>query len=76
MIAIKNFLNEAEATRGFSGVLYTDYLLSMPWKCLDCREVFQGPKDHTPKEGCPVFRSNNIIDINVSSYVPISPFFE
>jgi DNA-directed RNA polymerase subunit RPC12/RpoP len=40
-------------------------LVTMKWKCLSCRAVFDGPTDHAPKRGCPKCGSHIIFDINV-----------
>ncbi len=37
---------------------------TMKWKCLGCREIFDGPKDRSPGS-CPFCGSAEIFDINV-----------
>jgi hypothetical protein len=39
---------------------------TMPWKCLSCRAVFDGPRNRPPPEGCAVCGSREVIDVNVS----------
>jgi len=42
---------------------------SMKWKCTSCYAVFDGPKDHAPKDGCAKCGSTAVFDINVEPVV-------
>ena len=54
---------------------------TMPWYCIPCRRRFPGPRDCSPKEGCPYCGGREIFDINVdlpteermSSLTPLLP---
>lgn len=45
--------------------MITSDLPSMKWKCLDCGEVFNGPLNRPPSNGCPQCGSRQCFDINV-----------
>lgn len=38
---------------------------TMPWKCIDCTNTFDGPVDHSPSGGCPLCGSSQVFDCNV-----------
>ena len=45
----------------------TFHLVTMPWKCLDCSAVFDGPTDRCPDAGCPQCGSSTVIDLSVET---------
>ena len=39
---------------------------TMPWRCIDCTNTFEGPVDHSPRGGCPLCGSAHVFDCNVA----------